>query len=84
MAQKSSEIHNQVQPRYQAEETRRLSGVPAGKLIKIDSDILDVRLELQKKPDSAELKAKMDALLKEREAIILSIQQVRPGEGRKF
>jgi hypothetical protein len=55
--------------------------VPAGRLIKIDAEILDTRIALKKNPQDAVLKAKIDALLKQRQVQIAAIQRkLRSGD----
>lgn len=55
--------------------------MPAGKLIKIDSEILDLRAQLKKEPNNIDIKQKIAALIKERETVITMIHRAqRTGE----
>jgi hypothetical protein len=49
--------------------------VPAGKLLKIDAEILDLRTQLTKTPKDKSIQERIDALLKERDAQIILIQK---------
>jgi hypothetical protein len=49
--------------------------VPAGKLIKIDLEIWDLRNQLKASPKDKSIRKKIDALLKEREAQVAEINR---------